>query len=213
MLRAHILRYAPECARASGALRAAGHGNTAPYCRAGFQSPETSLDAWFTLGSGSQHRRRCGPWLRHLPLLPCPACTLAHLRRSHPPAPYRSQGRSVAAIAAFFFIRFAPPWCAQGQDRYDGGLLRCARIARAPGFATLRVGALAIRTHLRANARRCAPRSIVAIFWPWHTTTALALTKCPSCRISELQETAAHILRYAPECTRAYVVCSRPRPP
>ena len=100
---------ARSIARASGVLQGAGEDTTTPYCRAGCLPPAPVAllpRAWSAV---CPYRRRFGQWLRHLPLVSSPAIPLHNLRRSQPPAPYRSQGRAVAAIAAFFPIRFAPP--------------------------------------------------------------------------------------------------------
>ena len=68
----------------------------------------------------------------------------------------------------------APPFRPAAQERNGGGLLRCVRLARAACSVALRCGALARRTHLRANGRLFAPPSTVALFRALGSTSALA---------------------------------------
>ena len=68
----------------------------------------------------------------------------------------------------------APPFRPAAQDRNGGGLLRCGGVARAAGFVTLRLSALATPPHLRAIGRLFVPPSTVALFRALGSTTALA---------------------------------------
>ena len=87
-------------ARAYDVLRGLEDCTTAPYYRAGSLAPAGCCQTATTMGAKVRVYVQCAPGLRHPPLMQSSNCPLHIYGARRPPAPYRSLGRAVAAIAA-----------------------------------------------------------------------------------------------------------------
>ena len=87
-------------ARAFDVLRGLEDCYTAPYYRAGCLAPAGCCQTSTTMGAKVSVYVPCAPGRRHKPLMQSSNCP-SHIKGARkPPAPYRSLGRAVAAIAA-----------------------------------------------------------------------------------------------------------------
>ena len=87
-------------ARAYDVLRGLEDCSTAPYYRAGSLAPAGCCQTATTMGAKVRVYVQHAPGLRHPPLMQSSNCPLHICGARRPPAPYRSLGRAVAAIAA-----------------------------------------------------------------------------------------------------------------
>ena len=91
-------------ARAYDVLRGLEDCTTAPYYRAGSLAPAGCCQRATTMGAKVRVFVQYATGLRHPPLMQSSNCPLHIYGARRPPAPYRSLGRAVAAIAALLFI-------------------------------------------------------------------------------------------------------------